>query len=422
MADDESFCTQCGTPAVKEKDTIIQGQQEQAQPIYYNVAPPSDMGFSGNAEPAYRTEKPKNKKKRLAVTFIIAGCVLALAAGIAVPVLMEKDRAERYEAAVVIENSGDLVAAKAAFLAMGEYKDSADMAQECQNKIDYNAAKVKMDAGDYEQARDAFVALGEFGDSKAMAEHCRNIIDYNAAKAFMDAGDNAKAMDAFSKLGSFQNSAKLATECKNRLDYDAANKLLADKNYVDAMRAYKKLGGYSDAADKAIECQQNIDYIAADQSYKSGFFYTAYSMFSTLGKYGDAEARAKKCIQSAPKSAELYHNPNFAKKLSLTIKNKGKSVGLCARIYSDDNDLVSFVYVAPGKKVKIKLQKGDYTVKLGWGAKWFGTKEYFGEDAFYGWGNDAMSFTISSGYYYTYDITTPGSNDIEPGVMTYQEF
>jgi hypothetical protein len=86
----------------------------------------------------------------------------------------------------------------------------------------------------------------------------------------------------------------------------------------------------------------------------------------------------------------------------------------------DSSELVSVVYVAPGKKVKIRLPRGKYMCKLAWGPQWFGEKEYFGDNAFYEW--DYEEWELRSGYYYTYDITTPDANDITKGSLTYQDF
>jgi hypothetical protein len=131
-------------------------------------------------------------------------------------------------------------------------------------------------------------------------------------------------------------------------------------------------------------------------------------------------ARAAACVQSAPENSELYHNPDFAKKLSITFKNTGEDVGLLAKLYSEDGELASTVYIAPGKKVKIRLPRGQYTLNLAWGSRWFGEKEYFGRDAFYG--TDPDPFKISSGYYYIYEMPTPAADDIWKGTLTFEEF
>jgi outer membrane protein assembly factor BamD (BamD/ComL family) len=387
MPEDESFCMMCGTAVAKENESVVPEQEVQPSIYYYDPArqdlagmppPPVYPGYPEGGKTQSRSDKPKNKKKKLLVTLIVAGCVLALAVGIAVPVLIEKGRSERYEAAMALMDSQDYEAAKAAFIEMGGYKEAAGMAEECQDTIDYNDAKAQMGTGEYEQARDAFKALGGFSDSEELALECQNTLDYNAAKALLDSGDNEKAKEAFLTLGEFQDSAAMVTECQNRIDYAAAAALMDGKKFADAKIAFTALGSYSDASALALECQHNIDYIAADDAFKNGLFYTAYEGFSDLGNFSDAKDRAIKCIQPVPENGELYRNPDFGKKISFTIKNEDPNRAVCVKVYTEDNVLVSTVFIGPNSKTKIKLPSGSYRFKEGVGYDWFGDKEYFG--------------------------------------------
>jgi hypothetical protein len=303
---------------------------------------------------------------------------------------------------------------------MGEYKDSPEMAEECQQTIDYNDALALMTGNQFEQARDAFAALGSFRDAPALAEECQHTLDYNAAVALMNDEKLDLARDAFLALGDFMGAQELATQCQQGIDYDAAAAMMSAGQYAEAMSAFNALGNFSDAADQAVECQRHIDYFAADEAYQSGFFFTAYTGFESLSGFADASSRAEACKQAAPESGELYHNEDFAKKISIYIKNKGESIGLLVKFYSDDGSLASIAYIAPGKKVKVRLPRGQFTAYVAYGAQWFGDKEYFGSNAFYG--RDEEPFELSSGYYYTYTITTPEPGDVSPGTMTYKDF
>ncbi len=70
-----------------------------------------------------------------------------------------------YKKAVELYDSGDYEAAKALFLELGDYEDSAEMVIDC----DYQQALKFMEDGEYKNARNLFVALGDHEDCKARA-------------------------------------------------------------------------------------------------------------------------------------------------------------------------------------------------------------------------------------------------------------
>lgn len=416
VPEDQKFCIQCGTPV----EEIAPGQSRSfatsyippapdGPPPYVNGAgmqpPPIYTGYPGYNNAQYRRDLPKPEKKKhtLRTVLIIAGSVLVVAAGVLVPVLIEKAHADRYEAAVALMDSGEFEQARAAFIELGEYQESSDMAEECQNTLDYNAAQAQMDAGEYEQARDAFNALGRFEDAAGKALECQNTLDYNAAAALMDAGSIEAARAAFLALGGFQDAADRAEECQNRLDYAAAAALMDAQDYEGALAVFSTLGNYSDTSALSLECRHNIDYKAADAAFADGRFYTAYTGFYALGDFGDSAARAASCIQPTPKNGETYRNADFAKKVSITIKVGDQSRSLFLKIYSEDDVLVSTVFVGPNSKTKIKLPAGKFRFKAGYGTDWFGDKEMFGSDASYELlvFEDGELTSFSSSYIYT---------------------
>ncbi len=417
MPDGEKFCNQCGTPVSPDDASPLQ-EQPGVMPVYpagaeqggAYVPPMYDAGGSGR-----RTDKPKpDSRKKLRTMLIIAGGVLVLAAAVLIPVLIEKAHSDRYEAAFAMMDSGDFGEAKAEFIELGEYRESPDMAEECQDTMDYNAAVAFQDAGEFEQARDAFAALGSFKDADEKSAECQNTLDYNAAAVLMDAGSNEQARDAFTTLGSFLDSADLAAECQNRIDYDAAAELMDAQNYEAALTAFTALGYYSDASDMAMECLNSIDYIAADAAFSDGRFYTAFLAFYDLGDFKDSVERCVACLQEPPKNGELYRNEDFAKKLSVTIKNEDP-VDACFKIYSSDQVLVSIVYVSAGSKLKIKLPKGGYYVNGGFGEQWFGMEEFFGSNARYQELNPNEPLAVKSGYTHIWTIYVVKEGETAPG-------
>ncbi len=410
IPDGEKFCNQCGTPVASENVIPPPGQSGD-MPVPSSGAEQSGMYAPPTLyytdDNRHRANKPKQSSgKKLRTILIIAGSVLVVAAAVLIPLLIEKARSERYEAAFAMMDSGAFDEAKAEFIELGEYRESSDMAEECQNTMDYNAAMALKDAGDFEKARDAFKSLGSFEDATELSTECQNTLDYNAAVTLMDAGSNEEARDAFTTLGSFLDSADLATECQNRIDYDAATALMNSENYEAALTAFTALGYYSDASDLALQCQHNIDYIAADVAFNEGNFYTAFLGFSSIADFKDSADRCLACVQNPPKNGEQYHNPDFGKNVSVTFKVGDQSRSVFLKIYSEDNKLVSTIFVAKNSKAKVKLPKGKYRFKAAYGTDWFGDKELFGDDAVYELliFEDGELTSLSTKYIYTISL------------------
>ncbi len=97
-----------------------------------------------------------------------------------------------YEEALGLMEAGNYLDAEESFLSLGDYEDSADLAAQCREKLDaqtlaqqqedYAAAAALLEAGCYTQARDAFLALGDYEDSAEMAREAL----YRKAMALYD--------------------------------------------------------------------------------------------------------------------------------------------------------------------------------------------------------------------------------------------
>ena len=73
-----------------------------------------------------------------------------------------------YKKAVSLYNEGEYDQAKALFVELGEYKDSALYVDKC----DYGKAVSLYNEGEYDQAKALFVELGEYEDSALYADKC----------------------------------------------------------------------------------------------------------------------------------------------------------------------------------------------------------------------------------------------------------
>ncbi len=389
IEDGADFCTQCGQPARAPENTA-QGT---------GVPPAGKPGL-------------KLRTKIL----IVSACALVVACAVLIPVLLETARAAKYEEAFALMDSGELPEAKEEFDELKEYKESADMAQQCQNMMDYQDANELMSAGDYAAAKKAFDSLSGYEDSSKLSAECQNVMDYDSAVAFMDAGDNKSALDIFLKLGDYSDASKLAEDCQDILDYDAAKALMEAGDFEKAKEGFSALIGYEDSLSLIKVCENEMDYIAAEKAYDQGEFYSAYAVFYGLSGFKDATDRAEQCIQPDPKTGEIYRNPDYsAKKRSLTFKTPDDGKSTYIKIYSEDGDLVSTLFIASGKKLKVKLPSGTYRFKTAAGAKWFGEKDMFGDEGWYSlvmFGENKDTWTLKSGYIYTLKLrVTSGGNE-----------
>ena len=136
--------------------------------------------------------KAKRRKQILKATGIVAASfvlVAGIAAAIIIPQKLEEKRlAEEeairaseaaaleakyesaYQEAMTLFDNADYTAAEAAFIALGDYKDSVQMAARCPIQPDYDAAMQLYYDGKYAQATWAFEALGDYEDSAEQKE------------------------------------------------------------------------------------------------------------------------------------------------------------------------------------------------------------------------------------------------------------
>ena len=86
---------------------------------------------------------------------------------------------------------------------LGEFADSAKMAEICAQKADYTAAERYLAEKAYEQALPLYEGLGMYADSPLKAITCR----YENGLRFLDQGDYEQAIAWLEPLGSYENSA-----------------------------------------------------------------------------------------------------------------------------------------------------------------------------------------------------------------------
>lgn len=151
-----------------------------------------------------------------------------------------------YDAALKLIEEQDFDAAKAAFLALGDYGDSAEMAA---SGVDYARALWLMELG----RKNDETKLSAIGRSEAdLTEEVSASMLYYAA-----------AQEAFEELGDYKDCAEQAAACGEAAEnaqhtllarrYADAEDLLAEKSYSLAREAFLALGDYEDSAEQAAE-------------------------------------------------------------------------------------------------------------------------------------------------------------------------
>lgn len=155
---------------------------------------------------------------------------------------------------------------------------------------DYKAADALYTAGDYAAAAEGFAALGDYKDSAERAQEASSADAYEQAKALLDAGDYAEAITAFEALGGYQDSAELLTqaqlaktEADNAAAYAQALELLAAGDYGQAIEALTALGDYQDSAEQAASAEEAA-YSAAGELLRQGKAEEAEAVFASLGE------------------------------------------------------------------------------------------------------------------------------------------
>ena len=164
--------------------------------------------------------KAKRCKQILKATGIVAAS-LVVVAGVAAAIIIPKELEEKriaaeeavqaseaaaqekamedaYQAAMTLFDNADYTAAEAAFIALGDYKDSDHMAARCPIQPDYDAAMQLYNDGKYAQATWAFQALGDYEDAPIQVENAK--LSWRKSLAYTNATDNPNAANASGNL------------------------------------------------------------------------------------------------------------------------------------------------------------------------------------------------------------------------------
>ena len=188
---------------------------------------------------------------------------------------------------------------------------------------EYNKA-IKMMAGEnsntYAQAMNIFHSLGEWKDSKEKAIECDKIIRELVAKEKelqaekerqeelnrIKADESAKRTKLILKIATPIIAAVvvfavvLNTVIIPNNKYEEALALMNDEKYEEAIAKFKKLNGHKDSEDKVVECTNIVNentYNDAIEKYNNGNLSESLPVFFKMIDYKDSETIIKEAAK-----------------------------------------------------------------------------------------------------------------------------
>lgn len=314
------------------------------------------------------------------------------------------DYATMYTAAETARTSGDYDSAYDQFIALGNYSDARDKANDSAYKYAaqlaaqgeyWQAANAWWTIRDYQDSEEQHYQMGlqayaedkladarailsanpEYRDSKetlyqigvrASAEtlYSVSIPAFTQVGAYKDApmkltidtyawggqlyddGEYDRSAEVFASMGEFSDAPTRVNEAR----YAAAGAAMANGSYDDAFARYTAIAGYSDSADKA----KAAAYAAASELLGAGEYADAKARFQTLGNYSDSKAKVQECDYVPSKA--LYDAKQYADALAAFTDHDLAG-------YKDTDTLMNDCRYNIGKK---QMAEGAYNTAVAW--------------------------------------------------------
>lgn len=219
---DEETCHSCHSK--KEKLLAALNKEIlQEQNAVYSKAEADQKEKQAQADKA-----KKVKTTKIAVIAAVATVVIIAAIIVISQVIVPSGN---YNSAVTLMNEGKYEEAIAVFEGLGDYKDSSAKINECtalieeerakaQNEKAYQEALSLLENGDFEEAMKAFLELGDYSDSAEMAkvtEQKKNQSLYEAAETLENDGNIGAAAIAFGKISDYADASDRSMKLWNNL-------------------------------------------------------------------------------------------------------------------------------------------------------------------------------------------------------------
>lgn len=202
--------------AVANLDSSSQGDVAAA---IENLRPLADKGFRDSAEKIEAgkkrlSEMQRGRKRALRITVAI---LVASTIGFSAFEIqrIEAQKETTYETATACLEAGNYNDAQRLFESLGDYRDSADKANEAASPANllYQRALRELESGDNTKALEHFDSLGDYKDSVDKANEARETIYQKAASAF-DSGKYSIAAGMFETVGDYADAPQRAEEAR----------------------------------------------------------------------------------------------------------------------------------------------------------------------------------------------------------------
>ena len=236
---------------------------------------------------AEQERKARQKKnKTLAILAAAAALVVIIAAVVVTQVIIPGNR---YKAAEALLAEGKYDEAISAFEDLGDYKDAAGHIEEAKkaiadaieaaNAAAYAQAEELMEAGDFDGARAAFAALGDYKNASMRIADVNLAEAYSIAKTYYDKEDYESAYFSFLDLGDYQDSKQQAANAWDSIrDHgQILIRMISEKEFITAQNAYDMINKYDSIYSEFQTLKANLEYLLACE----GTFYqkSAYRIY-----------------------------------------------------------------------------------------------------------------------------------------------
>lgn len=140
---------------------------------------------------------------------------------------------------------------------------------------DYKMGMDMFSQKQYAAALMIFETLGDYKNSAQMIQECK----YSVALELFNDGNYVDALTAFEELGTYQNSAagnKSSEEMAKECNYNLGCMLFTSRDFETALIKFQELGEYRDSMEMVALCERNLepvnallDYIDENSAYIS---------------------------------------------------------------------------------------------------------------------------------------------------------
>ncbi|MBD5384000.1 MAG: TIR domain-containing protein [Ruminococcaceae bacterium] len=244
------------------------------------------------------------------------------------------------------------------FLALGDYEDSAQLAESCRadlneinERLNSERERERADRAAQRQRKEKLKKLlikaAAVGVPACMAVIVAvNVISsaalrskYNAAAELFSGGRYDEAAAAYAEIRNYSDSAERMNEAR----YRQALSLLDSGSYDEAKRLFNRIMAYSDSKEQMLRA----DYLKAVSLAENGGLTEAASLFKSLGNYLDSSERASAVLYEHAVSLENDHPEKAAELYSSlgSYMDSAEKYLLCSYSYAeklfDDGDFGS---------------------------------------------------------------------------------